>query len=239
MDFGNKHSKTRCRAAPGAQGSDPGSSPEPTPVGSPLPGTLETHCEHSPCASPARFCPVHLHELQNSVVSGGKGHGQQGPVSGPHCSDDRVRTQLCAWSHRPQEETQLRSEAHGPQPRGSTSGHEGARPRHDGPPSCPPLTDGTSVSNASRQVWFRDSRAPGGSVAGHLPSAQVMIPGSWDRVPPLPLSLPIYLLIHEAQRGRQRRRQREKQLPVGGPTWDSLLGPQGHALSHQVSHKIF
>ena len=212
----------------GAQGSDPGSGPERTPVGSPLPGTLETRCEHSPCASPARSCPVHLHELQNSVpVSGGKGHGQQGPISGPQSSDDRVRTQLCAWSHRPQEETQLRSEARGPQPRGSTSGREGARPQHDGPSPCPPLTDGTSVSNASRQVWFRDSRAPGGSVAGHLPSTQVVIPGSWDRVSPLPLSLPlsvsltIYLLIHEAQRGRQRRRQREKQLPAGSPTWDS------------------
>ena len=43
----------------------------------------------------------------------------------------------------------------------------------------------------------------GGSVIEHLPSAQVMIPGSWDRVPwqapsgepasPLPISLPLWV----------------------------------------------
>ena len=48
-----------------------------------------------------------------------------------------------------------------------------------------------------------------GSVVEHLPSAQIMIPGSWDRVPhqvprrclffPLPVSLPLFLCVSHEQ----------------------------------------
>ena len=39
----------------------------------------------------------------------------------------------------------------------------------------------------------------GGSVVEHLPLAQVMIPGSWDGVPilPLPMSLPLSVCLSQ------------------------------------------
>ena len=48
---------------------------------------------------------------------------------------------------------------------------------------------------------------------------------------PLIYFLRFYLFIHETQRERQWHRQRENRLPAGSPVWDSILGPQDHALS--------
>ena len=43
----------------------------------------------------------------------------------------------------------------------------------------------------------------------------------------------LFIYSWETQRERQRHKQREKQAPCGEPVWDSIPGPQGHALSQR------